>query len=175
MRDLVVHGDDLVIATYGRAFWVLDDITPLRQIAAGTNAGKVKLFAPAVAVRVDNDSFLGSPFPPEEPLAKNPPNGAMIDYYLPAKADKVTLEVVDAKGRFVRRYVSGEKKEEKLPPVPIAERWLSKPVSWRQARACIALCGTCVGTVPAQAKSSKRTNTVRHAGRVLLLRFTKSS
>ncbi len=82
VRDLVIHGDDLVIATHGRAFWVLDNITPLRQIAAGANAEKTKLFAPAVAVRIDNDSFLGSPFPPEEPLAKNPPNGAVIDYYL---------------------------------------------------------------------------------------------
>ena len=64
VRDLVIHGDDLVIATHGRAFWVLDNITPLRQIAAGINAEKAKLFAPAVAVRMDNDSFLGSPFPP---------------------------------------------------------------------------------------------------------------
>ncbi len=100
VRDLVIHGDDLVIATYGRAFWVLDNITPLRQIAAGTNAKKVKLFAPAVAVRVDNDTFLGSPFPPEEPLAKNPPNGAVIDYYLPAKADKLALEILTPRARW---------------------------------------------------------------------------
>ena len=127
VRDLVIHGDDLVIATHGRAFWVLDNITPLRQIAAGANADKTKLFAPAVAVRVDNDSFLGSPFPSEEPMAKNPPNGAVVDYYLPAKAGKVTLEVRDSKGKLVRRYVSGEKKAEPAPPLPIAERWLPKP------------------------------------------------
>jgi hypothetical protein len=116
-----------VIATHGRAFWVLDNITSLRQIAAGANADKAKLFAPAVAVRVDNDSFLGSPFPPEEPMAKNPPNGAIVDYYLPAKAGKVTLEVKDSNGKLVRRYVSGEKKGEPAPPLPIAERWLPKP------------------------------------------------
>jgi photosystem II stability/assembly factor-like uncharacterized protein len=129
VRDLVIHGDDLVIATHGRAFWVLDNITPLRQIAAGVNAGNAKLFAPAVAVRVDNDSFLGSPFPPEEPLAKNPPNGAVIDYYLPANASKMTLEIFDAQGRLVRRYESAEKKPERKRPLPIAERWLPQPVS----------------------------------------------
>ncbi len=127
VRDLVVHGDDLVIATHGRAFWVMDNITPLRQIAGGVNADNVKLFAPAVAVRVDNDTFLGSPFPPEEPLAKNPPNGAVIDYYLPAKAGKVTLDVLDGKGKLVRRYVSGERTREPAPPLPIAERWLTPP------------------------------------------------
>ena len=129
VRDLVIHGDDLVIATHGRALWVLDNITPLRQIAAGIDAEKTKLFAPAVAVRVDNDSFLGSPFPPEEPLAKNPPNGAVIDYYLPQNASKVTLEIFDAKGALVRRYVSGEKKPERARPLPVAERWLPQPVS----------------------------------------------
>ena len=127
VRDLVIHGDDLVIATHGRAFWVLDNITPLRQIAAGANADNARLFAPAAAVRVDNDSFLGSPFPPEEPMAKNPPTGAIVDYYLPANAGKVTLEVRDGKGKLVRRCVSGEKKEEPPPPLPIAERWLRKP------------------------------------------------
>ena len=127
VRDLVIHGDDLVIATHGRAFWVLDNITPLRQITADKNAAKARLFKPAAAVRVDNDSFLGSPFPPEEPLANNPPNGAMVDYYLPVQAGKMALEVLDAKGKLVRRYASGEKKEEKLPRVPIAERWLPKP------------------------------------------------
>ena len=129
VRDLVIHGDDLVIATHGRAFWVMDNITPLRQIAAGVNGEKVKLFIPAVAVRIDNDLFLGSPFPPEEPLAKNPPNGAVIDYYLPGSARKVTLEISDAEGTLVRRYVSAEKKPVKMRPVPIAERWLPKPVS----------------------------------------------
>ena len=128
VRDLVIHGDDVVIATHGRAFWVLDNITSLRQIAAGVTAEKAKLFAPAVVIRVDNDLFLGSPFPPEEPLAKNPPNGAMIDYYLPGKADKVALEIFDAKGTLVRRYESGEKAE-RMHPEPIAGSWLRKPES----------------------------------------------
>ncbi|HZD33252.1 MAG TPA: hypothetical protein VE779_16500, partial [Candidatus Angelobacter sp.] len=127
VRDLVIHGDDLVIATHGRAFWVMDNITPLRQIAAGTNDGKARLFTPAVAIRVDNDPFLASPFPPEEPMAKNPPSGAVVDYYLPAKAGTVTLEIRDSKGRLVRRYASGEKKAGPVPPMAIAEVWLAKP------------------------------------------------
>ncbi len=126
IRDLKVHGDDLVIATNGRAFWILDNITPLRQIGAQIQAAKAGLYRPATAVRVDNDIFLGSPFPPEEPMAKNPPDGAIIDYYLPAKATAVKLEIFDAKGPLVRRYVSGEKKGAKMPPMPIAERWFPK-------------------------------------------------
>ena len=129
VRDLVIHGDDLIVATHGRAFWVLDNITPLRQIAAGLNTDKPLLFRPAAAVRIDNDAFLGSPFPPEEPLAKNPPSGAMIDYFLPFDAGKVTLEIFtdDEKASLVRRFVSGKNREDDQPPVPIAERWLVKP------------------------------------------------
>ena len=127
VRDLVIHGDDLVIATHGRAFWVMDNITALRQIVANPETDKARVFAPAVAVRIDNDSFLGSPFPPEEPMANNPPSGAVIDYYLPAEAMKVTLEVRDGTGKLVRSYVSGERRAEGGPPLPIAERWLPKP------------------------------------------------
>lgn len=129
VRDLTIHGDDLVIATHGRAFWILDNISPLRQISAQPPTAKARLYRPATAFRVDNDVFLGSPFPPEEPMAKNPPEGAVIDYYLPAKSGAVKLEIFDAKGTLVRRYVSGEKKTEKLTPLPIAERWFSKPVA----------------------------------------------
>jgi photosystem II stability/assembly factor-like uncharacterized protein len=127
VRDLTIHGDDLVIATHGRAFWVMDNITPLRQLAASPQADKARVFASAVAVRIDNDSFLGSPFPPEEPMANNPPNGAVIDYYLAVQANKVTLEIRDSNGKLVRRYTSGEKKAETGTPLPIAERWLPKP------------------------------------------------
>ncbi len=128
IRDLKVHGEDLVIATNGRAFWILDNITPLRQAGADVQAAKAGLYRPATAVRVDNDIFLGSPFPPEEPMAKNPPDGAIIDYYLPATATAVKLEIFDAKGTPVRRYVSGQTKEAKMPPMPIAERWFPKPI-----------------------------------------------
>ncbi len=131
VRDLTIHGDDLVIATYGRAFWVLDNITPLRQIAAGVNERQAECCS-ARQSRCGWTTMCSweARFPPEEPMAKNPPDGAVIDYFLPAKADKVTLEIFDAKGTLVRRYVSGEKKAaQKLPPMPIAERWFPKPVS----------------------------------------------
>ena len=128
VRDLTIHGDDLIVATHGRAFWILDNISPLRQIAWQPETMKVRLFQPATAVRVDNDVFLGSPFPPDEPMAKNPPDGAVVDYYLPAKGEAVKLEIFDAKGTLVRRYESGVKKAEKLTPLPIAERWFPKPV-----------------------------------------------
>ena len=130
VRDLTIHGNDLVIATMGRAFWILDNITPLRQIGNQVQAAKTAgLYRPATAIRVDNDVFLGSPFPPEEPMAKNPPDGAVIDYYLLGKAAAVKLEIFDAKGTLVRRYASGETKAEKLPPLPIAERWIPKAVA----------------------------------------------
>jgi photosystem II stability/assembly factor-like uncharacterized protein len=134
VRDLAVHGDDLVAATYGRSFWILDDIAPLRQMqkvdAKGMNAPW--LFSPATAVRVDNDSFSGTPLPPEEPAAENPPNGAMIDYFLPTTASSVTLEVFDAQQNLVRRFSSDRHtSEEQVPgkylPLPIAARWFTKP------------------------------------------------
>jgi hypothetical protein len=126
VHDLVIHGDDLVIATHGRSFWILDDITPLRQTTAAMKAGSSWLYQPGTAIRVDNDMFVGSPLPPEEPTAANPPNGAVIDYYLKSAASKVKLEIFDAKGTLVRS-ISTSGKEKKLPPMAIAERWYPKP------------------------------------------------
>ena len=92
------------------------------------------LFQPATALRIDNDGFLGSPLPPEEPTAKNPPDGAMIDYYLKTPAKEMKLEIFDASNKLVRRFTSGQKPEEKRPPQPIAERWLAKPVVLENSR-----------------------------------------
>jgi photosystem II stability/assembly factor-like uncharacterized protein len=127
VRDITIHGDDLIIATHGRSFWILDNITPLRQVNAQAQSANAWLFQPATAVRIDNDVFLGSPPPPEEPAGKNPPDGAMIDYYLKAPAKEMKLEIFDAGNKLVRRYSSAQKPEEKRPPLAIAERWLSKP------------------------------------------------
>jgi hypothetical protein len=134
VRDLTIHGDDLVAATYGRSFWILDNITPFRQ-AQKVNASGMKapwLFSPATVVRVDNDSFAGTPLPPEEPAAENPPNGAMIDYFLPSPASTVLLEVFDAQQNLVRRFSSerhpsDEQVPSKYLPLPIAARWFTKP------------------------------------------------
>ncbi len=128
IRDLTIHGDDLAIATFGRSFWILDDITLLRQMNPQSQVASSRLYKPATAIRVDNDVFLGSPLPPEEPIAKNPVDGAIVDYYLPAAAKLVTLEISDSTGKLVRRYSSGQKKEQPHPPLAIAERWLAKPV-----------------------------------------------
>ena len=134
VRDLTFHGDDLVIATYGRSFWILDNITPLRQVQM-LDASRTRapwLYRPATAVRVDNDSFSGTPLPPEEPTAENPPNGAMIDYFLSSPARTVRLEVFDAQQNLVRRFSSERhSSEEQIPtkylPLPVAERWFTKP------------------------------------------------
>ena len=117
VRDLEVHGDDLVIATHGRAFWILDNVTALRQLGPNTHpdldsekrAG-ARLFTPAAAVRLRPAGFTGTPFQPDEPGAKNPPFGAAIDYFLPRATDQpVELEVHDGQGELVRRYSSAER------------------------------------------------------------------
>jgi photosystem II stability/assembly factor-like uncharacterized protein len=126
VRDLNVHGDDLMIATHGRSFWILDDITVLRQLNTETATQPVVLFTPATAVRVDNDSFLGTPLPPDEPTAKNPPDGAIIDYVLRSPAKQITLDIYDASNASVR-HVTSDQKPPSHPPLPIAERWIPQP------------------------------------------------
>jgi photosystem II stability/assembly factor-like uncharacterized protein len=128
VRDLTIHGDDLVIATHGRSFWILDNITPLRQAIDAEKANAARLFRPASAVRIDNDSFPGTPIPPEEPTAENPPNGAVLDYFLTSEVGEVTLEILDAQKKLVRKFSSGEKAPAKHPPLPVADRWFPKPV-----------------------------------------------
>jgi hypothetical protein len=131
VRDLAVHGDDLVIATHGRSFWILDNITPLRQTLEARRAKAAWLCRPATAVRIDNDTFVGTPLPPEEPTAENPPNGAVIDYYLPSAVSDVRLEIFDAQHNLVRRFSgdnhSANKGSVKHSSLPVAERWFPKP------------------------------------------------
>ncbi len=127
IHDLAIHGDDLAVATHGRAFWILDNITPLRQAQDAVKADSAYLYRPAAAIRVDNDTFLGTPLPPEEPTANNPPNGAVIDYHLNASANHIKLEILDDKQNLVRTFSSDDAPEEKRPALPIADRWLPKP------------------------------------------------
>jgi photosystem II stability/assembly factor-like uncharacterized protein len=127
IHDLVIHGDDLVVATHGRAFWILDNITPLRQVHEVVKAESTWLYRPATAIRVDNDTFLGSPLPPEEPTANNPPNGAVVDYYLNAPAGHIKLDIFDQKQVLVRSFSSDDETEQKHPPLPVADRWFPKP------------------------------------------------
>ncbi|HMA28376.1 MAG TPA: hypothetical protein VKS23_00805, partial [Thermoanaerobaculia bacterium] len=130
VRDIDVHGDDVVIATHGRALWILDDVTPLRQVDAAVAREAVWLFTPAAAVRVRPAGFTGTPMPKDEPRAGNPPLGATLDYVLGRAAEgTVTLSILDEKGELVRRYASTDK----LPELSREERrlapeWLDPPV-----------------------------------------------
>ena len=127
VRDLAIHGDDLVIATHGRSCWVLDNFSPLRQLADAGNRDAPWLYRPATAVRVDNDDFVGTPLPPEEATAENPPSGAIIDYFLRSPAKEVTLEVFDSQRKLVRKFVSGGQTAPRHDRLPVAERWFAKP------------------------------------------------
>ena len=110
VRDLEVHGDELVIATHGRGFWILDGLAALRQLDAVVAAAPVHLFAPAPATRFRPEGFAGTPWPRDEPRAENPPAGAWIDYRLAADAAApVTLEILDEAGVLVRRYASDQR------------------------------------------------------------------
>jgi hypothetical protein len=109
VRDLVIKDDDLVVGTHGRGIWILDDITPLRQINPETAQQPVVLFKPQDAWRVRWNTNTDTPLPPDEPTAPNPPEGAIIDYYLKAAASgPVTLEILGGDGRVVRRYSSDD-------------------------------------------------------------------
>jgi len=127
VHDLVVHDTDLVVATHGRSFWVLDDISPLRELRADIAAGGAHLYAPATAVRVRRSENRDTPLPPEEPHGDNAPAGAIVDYWLPASPGAVALEIVNAKGHVVRRFAS-----DAPPPAPapsfFMNEWLPRPV-----------------------------------------------
>jgi len=109
IHDLVVHGDDLVVATHGRSFWILDDIAPLRQLGADVASAEAHLFRPALALRVRGNQNRDTPLPPETPAGQNPPDGAIFDYHLKAAATApVTLEIADTQGNVVRRFSSAD-------------------------------------------------------------------
>jgi photosystem II stability/assembly factor-like uncharacterized protein len=124
MRDLLPHGDDLVLATQGRGLWVLDDITPLRE--AREAAGEpLHLFAPAAAVRLRASEGHDTPDPPETPLGTNPRTGAVIDYALrAAPRGAVTLTITDASGGVVRRFSSAERPESLSARAYFEKDWL---------------------------------------------------
>jgi hypothetical protein len=115
VRDLAIQGNDLVVATHGRAFWILDDITPLRQLDSQVAGSDAHLFAPAPAVRVRRDVNNDTPLPPEIPAGANPSSGAFIDYYLKSEPQGgITLEILRRDGELVRRFSS----EMKPAPAP---------------------------------------------------------
>ena len=128
-RDLEIYNDDLIVATHGRSFWVLDDITPLRQLSA-ENMKDVFLSAPRDAVRVRRSLGTDTPYPADEPAGQNPPDGAIINYYLPNDVSAATLEVLDSAGKVVRRYSSSDAPwitEDELRKQTIPPYWVRLP------------------------------------------------
>jgi photosystem II stability/assembly factor-like uncharacterized protein len=115
VRDIEVKDDasclcsDLVAGTHGRGFWILDDVTPLRQAAEAAAASSAFLFKPATGVRIRFGTNDPTPWPPELPAGENPPPGAIVDYYLPSSAGDVKLEFLNATGKVIRTYSSTDK------------------------------------------------------------------
>ena len=128
IRDLAVKGDDLIAATHGRGFWILDDVTPLRQISASVIESNAHLFRPETALRVRWDTNTDTPIPPDEPAGQNPPDGAILNYYLgPGFSGNVSLEIVDSAGKLVRRYSSTDQPPPADPMLAIPRYWLRPP------------------------------------------------
>ena len=130
MRDLLIKDNDLIVATHGRSFWVLDDISPLRQLA---DLKAPFLFKPGNAWRVRRSTNPDTPLPIDEPAGENPPDGAVIDYALPQEATgPVTLEILDGAGKVVRKYASTDAPEatmEELSKQLIPLYWLRIPTT----------------------------------------------
>jgi photosystem II stability/assembly factor-like uncharacterized protein len=128
IRDLVVKDDDLVVGTHGRGFWILDDITPLRQLTPAVAQTPAHLFTPQLATRVRRNLNTDTPLPPDEPAGQNPPDGAVINYWLGDSArGAVTLEILDGTGAVVRRFSSDDRPEEPLAGRNIPDYWIRPP------------------------------------------------
>jgi len=129
VRDLVVHENDLVVATFGRAFWILDDMTPLRHADRKVEASEAWLFAPETAYRVRPGWDQGTPVPTDEALAENPPDGAVLDYYLKEKSTSpVQLEIFAAEEKLVRRFSSDDKLTSTKPEsLAFTMNWVHEP------------------------------------------------
>ncbi len=113
IHDLMVKEDDLAVATHGRSFWVLDDISPLRQFGASSASDEMILYKPRATYRLR----WPDDYERRQPVAPNPPSGAVISYYFKsASKGEATLEVLDSQGKVVRKYSSLEKKEAETPP-----------------------------------------------------------
>ena len=124
VRDLQIKDDDLIAGTHGRGFLILDNVTPLRQIAAKTAQENAHLYAPQTAIRIRGNMNPPTPWPPDMATGENPPDGAMIDYYLgPNFSGVATLEVVDSKGEVVGRFKSTD-------PVPPLDPRYPDPTLW---------------------------------------------
>ena len=128
IRDLLIKDDDLIAATHGRGFWILDDIQPLRELSEKVVDSEAHLFQPEVAMRVRWDTNTDTPLPPDVPAGKNPPDGAVIDYLLGnSSSGEVTLEILDSAGHLVRKYSSSDPIPAIDPRLPIPRYWVRPP------------------------------------------------
>ena len=122
IRDLVIKDDDIVIGTHGRSFWILDNITPLRQLKVNAPTATT-LYKPQQAIRIRWNMNTDTPLPPEEPAGENPPDGAVIDYYLNNNEELVQLDILNDKGTLVRSF-SNKDTLYNIPNVNIPLYWI---------------------------------------------------
>ncbi len=127
VSDLTIHDEDLVASTYGRSLWILDDLEPLRQLAEAESSN-VYLYKPETALRVRWSNDQDTPLPPEVPRGQNPPEGAVIDYYLrdPAQGP-VKLGIYNAAGQLVREYSSTQPPPDTIPMPNVPDYWFAPP------------------------------------------------
>ncbi len=152
IHDLAIHGDDLIVATHGRSFWILDDIAPLREISDATQSEDAHLYTPSAAIR-----FFGGSYhvPPGFALGANPPDGAIIDYSLKsAPKDTVTLEIQDSDGNLIRKYSS--KKKRKKSCLAKKPTLTSQPTCFPQPRDSIASLGIYITKMPRKCHALSR-------------------
>ncbi len=128
IRDLVIHDDDIVVGTHGRSFWILDDMTPIRQLAAKAAVAETFLFRPKGTYRFRRNKNTDTPLPPEEPAGKNPPDGAIINYRLGSDArTSVVLEIVSSSSGMVRAFSSADSVEPIEPDLNVPTYWVRPP------------------------------------------------
>jgi hypothetical protein len=130
VRDIVIKDDDLVAGTHGRSFWILTDITPLRQMQPQAVNAEAFLFKPQTAIRMRRSKYTDTPLPPEYPSGQNPPDGAIIHYQLKANSSSaVTLEVLDSAGKVLRKFSSADKAEPITAFKNVPVYWIRQPKS----------------------------------------------
>ncbi len=128
ITDLLIHDNDLIASTQGRAIWILDDIEPLRELSTGLNSIEDHLFKPESCYRIRGNENRDTPWPHETPLGKNPPDGAIIDYYLNKDASIITLTIKDSQDKIIRQF-SSEETFKKLPSNRYFEKeWVAKEI-----------------------------------------------
>lgn len=129
VRDLIIQGDDLAVATYGRSLWILDDVTPLRQATSQVGDDTAYFFRPETAIRTIWDNDQDTPLPPEVPAGDNPPDGAFLDYYLKSTPQNdITMAIYDSQGNLIRQYTSAPQSTEHEPDA-VPEYWFAPPTA----------------------------------------------